>query len=123
MGRNNADFQSSALYHGTTHPFTVGDIIEPRSQSLAFATDNPALAHLHAATTVEGLHNDLLDDEGEMSEANQKVADSITPRVFTVEPLENDDTYHEVRNPDDPKRIVEVSSRKGFRVTGTHPKD
>ena len=40
MGRNNADFEESALYHGTSHPFEVGDIVEPRMLGKAWATNS-----------------------------------------------------------------------------------
>jgi hypothetical protein len=29
MGRNNKDFKETALYHGTSHPFEIGDMVTP----------------------------------------------------------------------------------------------
>lgn len=40
MGRNNSDFQESALYHGSEHPFEPGDVVKPNKYlgGVAFAT-------------------------------------------------------------------------------------
>ena len=32
MGRNNEDFQNQVLYHGSYHPFEVGDTVHPTSE-------------------------------------------------------------------------------------------
>jgi hypothetical protein len=31
MGRNNGDFQAQVLFHGSPHPFSIGDVVEPRN--------------------------------------------------------------------------------------------
>lgn len=44
MPRNH-EFKSSALYHGSAHPFKIGDIVEPRSYAgVAYASTNRDVA-------------------------------------------------------------------------------
>jgi hypothetical protein len=41
MPRNNADFRASALFHGSFHPFEIGDIVKAPSELMpAYATDS-----------------------------------------------------------------------------------
>lgn len=37
--------QPQQFYHGTPHEFSAGEMIEPRSAGLAFATDDAGAAH------------------------------------------------------------------------------
>lgn len=48
MGRNNGDFQGSALYHGSEHPFEPGDTVKPNKHIFgkAYATHNPEIASM-----------------------------------------------------------------------------
>lgn len=47
MPRNNADFQFSALYHGSEHPFAPGDVVEPNKHMFGKAYATP---HAHVAS-------------------------------------------------------------------------
>ena len=94
MSRNE-EFRNSALYHGTTHPFEVGDIVEPRNLPAAFAAEDPRAASVFAAAKAR--------------------KHDLPPRLFQVEPLEDDDTY----TSEEGIGGMKISrSRRGFRVTG-----
>jgi len=93
MGRNNADFEEQALYHGTHHPFEVGDVIAPSKISRGYGD------HFAYATPLKRI-----------AEANaKKRSDSGT--VYTVEPLDKDEAKWS-----EDKAVV--TSRHGFRVIG-----
>lgn len=107
MAERNANFQSSALYHGTTHPFNIGDTVEPRNGNPAYATADLDYAITHA-------------DRREMHEYD-KVARSgrpedhakaalITGQVYQVEPL---DETEGTGMGDDKGNVM---SQKGFKV-------
>jgi hypothetical protein len=95
------EFRKSALYHGTTHPFEIGDIIEPRQrpggfrEPLAFAAEDPRAASVFAAA--KALKHDL------------------PPRLFNVEPLEDDETH---KTEEGLGGMMISRSKRGFRVTG-----
>lgn len=95
MGRNE-EFRKSALYHGTTHPFEIGDVVTPQTFSVAFAASDPRGASLYAASGAR--------------------ATGDPARLFEVEPLEDDDTYKEEHIPR--TGFITATSRKGFRVVG-----
>lgn len=81
MARNNADFQDSALYHGTAHPFQVGDIIEPQGN-----TNWKQSSGTHVYTTT-----DLETAKAYAEKAAYKAGvetKKFEPRVFQVEPVE-----------------------------------
>ena len=45
MANRNAHFKQSALFHGSDHPFQVGDLVEPRSYAnVAYASTNRDVA-------------------------------------------------------------------------------
>jgi hypothetical protein len=93
------EFRKSALYHGTTHPFEIGDIVEPRMSGfknfMAFAAEDPRAASVFAAAKAR--------------------KHDLPPRVFTVEPLEDDDSY---ATEEGLGGMIISRSKKGFRVTG-----
>ena len=96
MGRNNKDFQDQVLYHGSSHPFNVGDTVVPggRGNGVAFAT--PYIDHAKFYAGKKG-------------------------SVFTVEPLPDDETYEEQHEwaPNNEKgKLGYMTSEKGFKVTG-----
>ena len=43
MGRNNNDF-AKGLFHGSSHEFSEGDLVEPRTDGLAWASTNREVA-------------------------------------------------------------------------------
>ena len=121
MTRNNADFQASALYHGTAHPFQIGDVILPAA--------------------MRGMRPDMIDDGQDDlsvdSDVHEKVyatddlgtahgyahfnaQDAKDARVYQVEPVDKKETL-QVRSavdggdvvPNDPREFI---SKKGFRV-------
>ena len=98
--RNNADFQASALFHGTHHPFQIGDVIEPRliDPGNPYARESDAKAW---ATT---------DEESAFRFGGRKTGKA--PKVFQVEPIEKGEPQFltEAHN------NTQVFSKKGFRV-------
>jgi hypothetical protein len=100
VGRNNADFHESVLYHASPHPFQPGDIVLPRRKLYpgaadhdrpAFATDSPLVA-----STYEG-------------------------KVYQVEPVDPDEV--EKSRPffnvgPDKHTAHYYTSQKGFKVMG-----
>jgi hypothetical protein len=104
MTRNNADFQASALFHGTVHPFQIGDIVEPRNGNPAYATPTLEYAENHAGRREDVEYNRIANQKG------HEEASKITGKVFEVEPIdETEDT-----GKGDSKG--NVMSSKGFRV-------
>ena len=92
MSRNE-EFQNSALYHGTAHPFQVGDIVTPVNMPAAFAASDPRSASIYSS-----IRSHVSGKPG---------------RLFQVEPLEEDDTYTERETRTGDKV---ATSRKGFKV-------
>jgi hypothetical protein len=115
MGRNNSDFQQSALYHGTIHPFSVGDIVKPQGGEgdgeYAWATPREGLAHERAKDWVGYGWNDYSkNNRGAHYEEWEK---NNPPRVYKVEPIGDTEV-------DDNPEYPSVKSRAGFRVIGEH---
>jgi hypothetical protein len=104
MTRNNADFQASALFHGTVHPFQIGDIVEPRNGNPAYATANLEYAKTHAGRREDVESNRVANQQG------HEEAAKITGKVFQVEPL---DDAEATGKGDDKGNVM---SAKGFRV-------
>lgn len=100
MPRNNADFQQSALFHGSPHPFTVGDVIEPRNKHrfgiVAFATPGIHTAKAFAKQT-------RLAGPGSVFQVEP--VDPSEPTVYNPEQMRNAPEGHK-----------EVISEKGFKV-------
>lgn len=101
-----SDHINPRLFHGTTHPFQAGDIVEPRSRNImpqvAFASDDESLARTYAG---------ILADKG-VTGGGIRMGQTGPARVFEVEPVDPEEnlTYHGWG-----KGIY--TSRKGFRVT------
>lgn len=96
MGRNNADFQSSALYHGSPHGFSIGDTISPEystTDSTVSATDDYDTAEFY-----RNLNNP-----------------ERTGGIYQVEPI---DTPEVIAHDDDTR---EYRSKAGFKVVGHGP--
>jgi hypothetical protein len=91
MGRNNADFQGSVLYHGSPHAFEVGDVILPQSKS----------------------------GYGELAYAAESEHDAryFGKNVYTVTPVK-DSTRRKMEQYDDEPEMYEHVSKDGFRVVG-----
>lgn len=100
MGRNNADFQNQALYHGTNHPFQIGDEVVPGIHG-AYATTDAGVARAYA-------------EDKAMTEVSP-VNEYRIPKVYTVEPLDPDEA-----GPDRYGTPGVTVSEKGFRVTGKY---
>ena len=94
MSRND-EFRNSALYHGTAHPFEIGDEITPQNMPHTFATTSLRTASRYAL---------------------RRQRTGVPGQVFTVEPIDADEI---VAGEPSSSGDVNVASRKGFRVTGT----
>jgi hypothetical protein len=81
--------RNEEFYHGTTHPFTEGDVIEPRRHVAAFATTSEQEAANYA--------NYRASTDG-----------ALFGMVYSVEPI----------GPTKKDIGKVVTSRGGFRVTG-----
>lgn len=104
MGRNNADFQNSVLFHGSHHAFQPGDTVLPRRELIpgavdpdrpAFATDSPLVASTYTGDT---------------------------GKVYTVEPIDHEEVKKSrpfLNVGPDQHTAHYYTSQKGFRVTGT----
>jgi hypothetical protein len=99
MGRNNEDFRNQALYHGTSHPFNVGDVVSPRVSGLSYATTDKERAWSYAIQRA--------DIVGGAPPSNAK--------VFQVEPLDSEELHHTSSGFGGVEGTA-VSS-KGFKVT------
>jgi hypothetical protein len=117
MGRNRADFHESAMYHGSTHPFKVGDVVLPLSQvnpekyehqtshgakpqyvDSAFATNSPLMASTYATNA---------------------------GKVYKVEPVDHTEVKTQrdigiIGEGDNKHSVRYYTSKKGFKVTGEH---
>lgn len=87
------EFQNSALFHGTAHPFQVGDVVTPMNMPAAFAASDPRSASIYSS-----IRSRVTGQPG---------------RLFQVEPLQDDDTYEEKETRTGAKI---ATSRKGFKV-------
>lgn len=115
MTRNNADFQSSALFHGTVHPFQIGDIVKPMNgDSHAYATPDIDYATDRAERSLntywqraKRIHSKYGTPDGKQYDQWEK---ENPPKVFQVEPVDE----HEETGAGEDKG--NVKSTKGFRV-------
>ena len=107
MANRNDEFKSSALYHGTVHPFSVGDIVEPRNGNPAYATPSLEYATRHADR--REIHEYNKTAASGRAEDHAK-AELITGQVYQVEPL---DATEKTGMGDDTGNVM---SQKGFRV-------
>ena len=116
MGRNNADFQHSVMYHGSSHSFQPGDTILPGAQvsnrpklgwnwdspgsQVAYASSNPMVAEGYAMTG------------------------KTRGKVYRVEPLDKDEVEAEIHRKGSVEKnepdVYYYSSKKGFKVLGEH---
>jgi len=101
MGRNNADFKSQVLYHGSQHPFEVGDVVTPQDGEPAYATSDVHLAAYYASIPY---------GQGPVISKSFPAG-----HIAVVEPLDAQEpktsTLHDETN-------IVAKSAKGFRVTG-----
>lgn len=100
MGRNTADFQASALFHGTHHPFQVGDVVEPTLIDPTSAYARPSDAKAWATP----------DEESAFRFGSRKTGRAA--KVFQVEPVEEGEPEFLNNDPNS----GQVFSKKGFRV-------
>lgn len=94
------DTLSQALFHGTTHAFKPGDIVEPRQSKFghgAFATTDPGIAHAFG------------DDPERLERSGH-----LMGMVYEVEPVDKNEKL-QVHGADDM-----LVSQKGFRVKKLH---
>jgi hypothetical protein len=94
MSRNE-EFKAAALYHGTSHPFEIGDIVLPTG------------GHHYGTTGKLAYATPLV----RMAKANAEKRGGSG--VYTVEPVDADEAKWS-----EDKAVV--TSRLGFRVTGKH---
>lgn len=107
MANRNSNFRGSALYHGTPHPFSIGDHITPQGdEPYAFATPDIEYASDHAGKR-EAFEYSKATRSGKPED--HAAASSIEGRVYQVEPLSNDAFRHS----DNTDAVV---SKTGFRV-------
>jgi hypothetical protein len=91
------EFHKARLFHGTTHEFKPGDIIDSQSSMSPWAYSTP---DQDTATSYASLRNN--QDGG-----------SKSPRVYEVE-AQKRDRWHGTHGPDGP--VKEVRSKKGLKV-------
>jgi hypothetical protein len=92
MAERNANFKSSALYHGTLHPFNIGDVVEPRNSDYAYATPDVEYALNHVDRAIHSRAweaakraNPTYNTPG--GKQFHEWAAEQEPKVFQVEPL------------------------------------
>jgi hypothetical protein len=110
-----AEFQASALFHGTAHPFKEGDIVNGAvaEDNYAYATPDIGYANRRAHEAVPYLWEDLKKVNPEWNTPKGKQYDEFAketpPRVYQVEPIGEveDASQGEFKN---------VKSKQGFRV-------
>lgn len=95
------------MFHGTTHPFKVGDVVAPRqshgTDKEAFASDDPWMSWEYA---------DRQSQSGETGSGTKiRGGKGRIPRVFRVEPV---DPTENLTNHDYGKNVF--VSKKGYRV-------
>jgi hypothetical protein len=93
MGRNNADFQDSVLYHGSPHAFSIGDTIDP-----AHSKVDGTVSATNDYDTAE-FYRDLNNPER-------------TGGIYRVEPIDTPEVVDHGEN------AREYRSKKGFKVVG-----
>lgn len=94
---------SKQLFHGSIHPYNVGDTISPGSDELAWASSKPETAAQYAE-----VGNSRSVSKNERIKVHDQPV--LFGTVYKVEPLKND-----VISEDDIH-----ASRTGFKVTGIH---
>ena len=96
-----SDNLSQQLFHGSIHPFNVGDTIKPGPDDLAWATSSPEIATQYA---------EIGNSRSVTSNDRIKVHDQpvLFGTVYKVKPLKNDLISEEDIH----------ASRTGFEVTG-----
>ena len=116
MGRNNADFQEAALFHGTVHPFKIGDVVTPMNGDLyAYATTDVDYALDRAKRSLDSYwyrdkrNNPTYNTLG--GKQYDEWENENPPKVFQVEPLDSTENTG-FANEDKGN----VKSTKGFRV-------
>jgi len=109
-----AEFQASALFHGTVHPFKEGDLIVPGPRDeYAYATHHFDYAHGRAEQAVNFSWEDLKQVNPKWNTPGGKQFDEYEketpPRVYQVEPVgETEDASQ--------GEFKHVKSKQGFRV-------
>lgn len=99
--------QFAHLFHGTVHPFKVGDLVRPRHPTVyAFATTDADKARSRAYDAVSYAWSDAVRANPELRYDDWEKANP--PRVFSVEPI-GETEVHEHGH---------IISKHGFRVTG-----
>jgi len=103
----NVGQQFAHLFHGTAHPFKIGDIVRPRYPMVhAFATTDPDKARSRAYDAVSYAWSDAVKDNPELVYSDWEEANP--PRVFSVEPIDETEVHEHGH----------IISKQGFRVTG-----
>ena len=112
-----SDHLSKQLFHGSIHPFKVGDVIKPQNHKEAFATSSPWVAGLHAAA---GNYRALKTD---VEKARVKAQPVLFGTIYKVEPVNKSDVKTEKwwdTESDTPTNVDVHTSASGFKVTGVH---
>lgn len=94
---------SSALFHGSIHPYKVGDTVTPGPDDLAWASSKPEIAAQYA---------EVGNSRATSKNKRIKVDDQpvLFGTVYKVSPIKNDLISEEDIH----------ASRTGFKVTGIH---
>jgi hypothetical protein len=100
MADRNSNFRDSALYHGTSHPFEIGDIIEPRHIEPTNPYNRPSDAKAWATPNADAA----------FSFGSRRTGKAA--KVFQVAPIEPSEPKY---LNDDPNS-GQVYSKKGFKV-------
>ena len=106
-----SDHLSQPLFHGSIHPFKVGDVIKPQNQGTAFATPDANYAGRYAEA---GNMRAFRNSEDKKLNVNDNPA--LFGTVYKVEPVKHEDVKHGTST-DIWERPI-VASESGFKVTG-----
>jgi hypothetical protein len=116
MTRNNADFQASILYHGTSYPFKKGDTVLPAEDTGEESNwDSSVYADLDDDVSEKVYATDKLDVAQHYAEASASNT-GRKARVFEVMQLPDDDSFEGHVASDDEREGTEYTSRRGFHV-------
>jgi hypothetical protein len=116
MGRNNADFQHSVMYHGSKSLFNIGDSIVP----MANLPENLQTKLVQEKPTHRSGNSDSRRETAFAS--NHVGVAQLHGKVYTVEPLDKNEVTVKKLVPEEGGKnpILYYTSKKGFKVTGEH---
>jgi hypothetical protein len=119
MGRNNADFHHSVMFHGSSSQLNVGDSILPMS-GLPSDKQTELIKERPTHRSGSSVEPDKAFASNHLGVA--QLYAGKTGKVYTVEPLDKDEMKISQPVPEEAGKnpIFYYTSQKGFKVTGEH---